>query len=319
MVHMTICKTVFLNQLSYEIENEFYKAIILPEEGCNLISLFDKEKKIEILHTPNSYEQYEKRKMVYGIPVLIPPNRIDNATFSFEGRRYYMELNRVRENERNHIHGFVHDKKWNLEYLNQHTNEIVFILRSDDYSHITKQYPHSFTLTMKFMLTDNGIIQTLLLENHDTKNIPLGIGYHTTFHFDNHLSELQMDLGKQWVFGKNFVPTGELVYNPLQEELKIGTHLTDKKLDDEFFMTQNKTAIIKHPHLGVNVHYTADNSFNHWVLFTADGISNMLSIEPYSWITNAPNLSLPNEVTGLYVLKPKETKKFQTEIKVEKI
>jgi aldose 1-epimerase len=311
---MAIRKITFIQEPAYEMENDHFRAIVVPGLGSNLLSLFDKEHKAQLLRTPKSREEYVARAMLYGNPVLFPPNRIEDAMFTFQGKTYHLEMNRAKEN--NHIHGFVHNKRWSVVSENGESSELVTRLRSDDYPDIMEQFPHSFELTIRFVLTETGIKQTLLISNHSAETMPLGIGYHTTFPFPAPASRLQIEVGKQWQLNERMLPTGQFLDSPLQKELAARTGLEGRQLDDAFVMTQDKKAMLTLPEFGLTLTYTVGDDFKHWVIYNGKGTEDFLAIEPYSWITNAPNLSLPAEVTGLSRLEPGEQKRFETEIAV---
>jgi aldose 1-epimerase len=311
---MAIRKINFIQEPAYEIENSRFKAIVAPGLGSNLLSLFDKEHNAELLRTPQSREEYEQRPMLYGTPVLFPPNRIEDATFTFQGRTYHLEMNRAKEN--NHIHGFVHNKPWDVVSTDDDNNKLVTSLRSEEYPEIMEQFPHAFALTLTFVLTEKGLNQSLTVSNHGKETMPVGLGYHTTFNFPIHSSRLQMQIGKQWVLGSRMLPTGELADSTLQKELAFGTVLEGKKLDDAYMITDDKRAILSMPELGISITYTVGDTFKHWVIFNGQGTEDFLAVEPYSWITNAPNLQLPAQTTGLAGVAPGEEKHFETEIAV---
>ncbi|KIL49257.1 aldose 1-epimerase [Jeotgalibacillus soli] len=312
---MTIRKIDFLEETAYEIENEQFKAIILPDQGSNLISLFEKKKGVELLRVPKTKEEYERRRMLYGTPVLFPPNRIEDAEFQFEGRTYSLEMNRAKENV--HIHGWVHDEKWAVAEIDSVQNTIVTVFQSSDHPDILKQFPHSFVLEMTVKLMETGVIQTLKVINQSNETMPVGVGYHTTFNFPIEDSRLSLDVDSYWELNERHLPTGEQKTVPYKEKLKSGMKLKGMELDDVYPITENHQAVIKHPTLGLKVTYKAIKGFKHWVIFTASGQEDLLAIEPYSWVTNAPNLSLPEEVTGLNGIMPQDEKTYITEINVE--
>lgn len=311
---MNIFKIKFLDKYAYQIENQHFKAIVLPSQGSNVISLYDKKKNVELLRTPQTEEDYTLRPMLYGIPILFPPNRIEDATFVYHNQVYKLAMNRAKEN--NHIHGFVHDKEWNVVVEECKEHKLVTRLDSRNYPEILQQFPHEFILEMHVELTESGLIQTISVRNESDKNMPVGLGHHTTFAFPISTSTLQVDVEKQWVLNERNLPTGKLQDATYQKELGNGMILKDITLDDVYPMTENKTSIIKHPSLGIEINYTSKKGYLHWVLFSAGGKDDLVAIEPYSWVTNAPNLNLPNELTGLQGLEPGEEKTFVTEINV---
>ncbi|OMP65708.1 aldose 1-epimerase [Domibacillus epiphyticus] len=314
---MSIRKIKFIGKEAYELENEFFKVIVIPDEGSNIISFFDKKKQMEVLRVPKTKEEYENRRMLYGTPVLFPPNRIEDAVFKFEQRTYHLEMNRAKENV--HIHGWVHDKKWKVIRVDHKNNILLTQIQSNDFPSILKQFPHSFVLEMTIELTDSGIIQSLKVRNESDETMPVGIGYHTTFHFPIEDSKLYMDVDTYWELNERHLPTGKLLDVPFKNELKNGMNMKGHAFDDVFRLTEDHKAIIEHPEHGVTVTYEAVTGFTHWVVFTAGGQEDLLAIEPYSWVTNAPNLDFPDEMTGLYRLKPNEEKILTTKISVEHI
>jgi aldose 1-epimerase len=313
---MAINKISFLEEDAFQLENSRFKVTLLPYKGSNLISLFDKENQQELLRTPKTREEYMERRMLYGTPVLFPPNRIEDARFEFEGREYHLEMNRAKENV--HIHGFVHDKKWKVVEQNDELNYIVTEINSADYEEILHQFPHDFVLRMKISLTDKGLKQQLFIKNLSELNMPTGIGYHTTFFFPIEQSKLSINLKEKWELNHRHLPTGTMLEVENKKEFKNGIILKGKQVDDVYPML-DRHANILHPELGIKLHYSVSDNFKHWVIFTSSGTEDFIAIEPYSWVTNAPNLDLPDEKTGMLSLKPNEEVEFQTEIKVEKL
>ncbi|WEG11817.1 aldose 1-epimerase [Pullulanibacillus sp. KACC 23026] len=314
---MSIKKMTFLEEQAYKIENDWLSVIVMPSEGANLISIYHKGKNVEILRTPSSKEERDARKTLYGTPVLFPPNRIDHAQFEFDGRTYHLEMNRAKEDC--HIHGFVNDKPWQVKNIDPAHNCLVLELRSEDHPSIMKQFPHEFIMQMTIQLSENEVTQSLVIKNRGDLAMPVGLGYHTTFHFPIQSSTLQIELGDQWELNDRHMPTERFIKDLFADELKKGARLFGKVLDNIYKMTNNKTATLSIPDNGLEIKYTADGPFTQWVVFTSDGESDFVAIEPYTWVTNAPNLSLPEEETGMNSLKPGEMITCMTTFKIDSI
>ena len=75
----------FLNEKAIKFGNEKVEAILVPSLGSNLLSLKYKHKDIELLRTPDSVEEYKKASILYGMPILFPPNRIEDGQFTYKG------------------------------------------------------------------------------------------------------------------------------------------------------------------------------------------------------------------------------------------
>ncbi|UZJ77775.1 aldose 1-epimerase [Fictibacillus sp. KU28468] len=313
---MSVKRIQFLDETAYAIENEEIKAIVLPSQGSNLISILDKSTNTEILRTPKTREEYETRRMVFGTPVLFPPNRIEDAVFEYNGRKYELEMNRPKENV--HIHGFVHDKEWSVLEIEETIPRMKTQLRSAEHPDILNQFPHDFTIMMTIEIEGNEVIQTTEITNNGESPMPCGIGYHTTFQFPSE-AKLFLDVSEKWLLNERHLPTGKLENIANRKEFSGGTSLSGVAMDDVFLMTENKTAAIERPEQGIKISYSLSDDFTQWVLFTASGNENLLAVEPYSWVTNAPNLKqLPRTLTGFDDIKPKDTKEYVSRFKVER-
>mgnify|MGYP001533811175 CR=1 FL=1 len=67
-----------------------YEAVMVPSVGANVVKLKHTATGIEILRTPDAeeMENFKERPQIYGLPLLFPPNRIADGTYTFEGRKY---------------------------------------------------------------------------------------------------------------------------------------------------------------------------------------------------------------------------------------
>lgn len=121
--------------------------------------------------------------------------------------------------------------------------------------------------------------------------------------------------------GRTFLPTGELVDIPYLEELREGKSLVEHALDDAFQTAESgaNEAVLTDLNSGIRVVYSADEHFKHWVVYNHDARQGYLCPEPYTWITNAPNLQLPQELTGFRVLQPGEQVTTTTRIRMEEV
>ena len=73
-----------------------YEALLIPGFGANLVRLANVRLGVEILRTPaaDEIETFKGRPHVFGLPVLFPPNRIADGTFTFGGRTYHLPSRR---------------------------------------------------------------------------------------------------------------------------------------------------------------------------------------------------------------------------------
>lgn len=318
----------FLGEPAVRVTTSQLEGIIVPGWGSNLISLIWRPDGTALLRTPESAEAYLARTALYGVPVLFPPNRIDRGSFTFQGREYRFPLS---EKEKDlHIHGVLRHIPWNLSRTETEgeTALVETSVVSEDAPDVYAAFPHKFTVRQQFRFSADAVEIRFILESRDEAAMPWGVGYHTTLNLplakDGSLERctVQLPVAKSWVLSDRLMPTGELVDYEHGEAMRRGIRPTGLQLDDVLFVDPNEPseAVITDEVAGLRVTYTADQAFKHWVLYNGDpATSGFFCPEPYTWVTNAPNLDLPDDVTGVQVLEPGSTASVSTRIAVSKL
>lgn len=281
--------------------------ILIPGFGSQVISLVDTQTGQELLVKPETFRELQEMPYLKGIPVLFPPNRVAGGTFTFEGVTHQFPIN---EAGGNHMHGFVYDKSWNL--ITEKEQENLVILETEIKLDSPAIYKDA-SIRMTYELDGPVLRQKATVKNNGNEAFPWGIGYHTTFLFDESVSTFSLTAEKQWTLTEQALPTGELTpVVPFKE-----ASLQGKQLDDAFLAskTGNKAAIYNKK-TGQNLVYRTDSSFTQWVIYNGSGEEGFVCPEPYTSITNAFNLRMPAELTGLQILQPGEEKIVRTEIEV---
>ncbi|AOC91293.1 Aldose 1-epimerase [Bacillus amyloliquefaciens] len=307
---MKIEHTTYLGVSAVKAETDQAECIIVPEWGSNVISIRDKRTGMRLLREPETAEQFRETPMLYGIPVLFPPNRITDGTFRFDGRTYQFEINE--EDKHNHIHGFLYNQHWKLAAAKEEGDELTVETEIDlsKIPRVHKQFPHDVIVRMTYTLKDNVFTQRALIINKGTEAFPWGLGYHSSFVFNEERARLFLTADRMWELNERFVPTGRLLDVPDKEAFRRGMSLKNKQFDDVFLSSGrnggNNEAVIYHPDEQISVLYEADMSFKHWVVFNGDGKQGFVSLEPYTSVTDAFNLNQPASLTGLQILKPGE-------------
>ncbi|SFJ15030.1 aldose 1-epimerase [Thermoflavimicrobium dichotomicum] len=321
-----IKKNTFLGEPALQAGNEKLEFILVPGWGSNLISLISKDIHCELLRVPETVEAYQANPCLYGIPVLFPPNRIEDGVFCFGGRTYQWEINEPTSH--NHIHGCLYQLKWDVvqaEIVEERV-EIVTEIHSEQHLTLYKQFPHRFTMKMAYRLEGATLSKQATILNRDEEPFPWGLGFHTTFRFPigqtSTLDDctLALTVDKRWKLNERLLPTGELEEIKEKEQFQRGISLKNKSLDDAFlslaYTGGENQATICDRKAGIQVIYQCDSHFKHWVVYNGDGTQGFLCPEPYTWITNAPNLNLPPSLTGVQVLSPGEQVKVKSTISV---
>lgn len=310
----------FLEEAAIKAGNEQLEIIIVPGWGSNLISMVDKKTNTELLRVPSSSAEFWEYPVLFGTPILFPPNRIDKGKFHFGERTYQFDINE--QDKQNHIHGFVHTRKWDVSMIevNEETISIITEFDSSKHEDVMVQFPHHFIIRMIYILNDNLFAKKAEIMNKSSEVLPFGFGYHTSFLFPVETSLFKLSVDKRWKLNERFLPTGELEDISFRDELNKGMSLSGMKLDDVFLSNPNnkglQTAQLLYGSTGIEINYTVDQSFKHWVVYNKDGKSGFLCPEPYTWVTNAPNLNVKAELTGIQGIEPGDKKIVRTWIVV---
>lgn len=302
-----------------------YKALMIPSMGANLISLINEGKNIDILHSPKSgeIEVFIKRPQIFGLPLLFPPNRIEDGTYTFEGRKYQFPITIPSQN--NHHHGIIKSQKFTINKAvvgkNHVEVEAVFFSNAVN-NQIYKNFPHEFECRMNFKLSIEGLEHKITFINQGERNMPLGVGYHTTINIpfvegtnkDDY--KLVMSVGKRWELNSRLLPTETLLDLTREEALlrtsgvnPVGTDISMSLTNEPLKVNGKKYsgAILTHEPSGTKVFYEVDKEIKHWVLWNNGGNAGYVCPEPQTWAVNAPNLKMDKSITGFQSLAPKKS------------
>lgn len=322
----TVETTVFCGQQAVRACTEELELTVVPAWGSNAVSLRSRRKGIELLRVPESEEAFWSMPVLYGIPILFPPNRIEDGKFSYEGTTYQFDLNEPETN--NHSHGLVFEEAWELVEAKLENGEPVIVTAFDSarYPSAMRQFPHRFIFRMTFRLAGATLHKTASIVNKSESAFPWGLGYHTTFNFPfrsgGSVEDCTFTLGvdRQWTLNERFLPTGELTESDNTRKLAAGLDLTQFSFDDAFLSAAasggSGDAVLHDRDAGIKVVYRCGEPFKTWVVYNDDGKQGYVSPEPYTWVTNAPNLPLDPRLTGVQILRPGEETQVRSSIEV---
>ncbi|XID90643.1 aldose 1-epimerase [Paenibacillaceae bacterium WGS1546] len=270
---------------SVHLQCRDWSAVVLPEFGANAVRLRYKDR--DVLHTPVNAEQLRREPWLYGTPLLMPPNRVEDGTFSFDGETYRLEINEPRH--RNHIHGFLATAPFAVEELSG--NRVVCV-------HENKggRYPFPFRMTVISSLGEEGFLQQIELHNPSNADIPVMLGLHTAFAEPETFS---VPIGRRWETSDRHIPTGKLLELDERERGYVRGSRSIGVAISGFYTAAGHTA-----HIG-DYRYRVSEMFTQWVLYNGGGGKGFLCIEPQSGPVNG--LNRPD---GYIRLKKKESVRF---------
>jgi len=301
-----------------QVETTSWEAEIALTVNANMTRLKSRKAGAEILRSPASMAELRKKPEVYGIPLLFPPNRISGGVFSWNGLDYALPVNE--ESRPNHIHGLALGKAFKLERAEDRGQELIvecsFEFGPDDQRFAG--FPHEFRLSLLYSFIGDEISQTTSLINDSAKPMPFGLGFHSAFNLSSRdaadlPSRLTVTSGDgYWELDQTTrIPTGRAITWPQKESFKTGQALEGAPIARLFpletALLEGKAfrgAVLESSTEGTRLIYEFDEAFKHCAIWNDGGGKDFICIEPMTWMTDAPKLSLPESVSGFQSLAP---------------
>lgn len=274
-----------------------WSALFAPGYGGRLIRLRWNE--FDLLRHPEREEELQEGQFVFGIPVLLPPNRIDAGTFEFQGRRYQLPLNEPQRG--NHLHGLVFDRAW--EVRDHSASSVTLGCRVEGAAGLGVP----FDVEIQYEFSGRTMIQRTTVRNEGSTPMPFGIGFHTVFRSPRRARLTAAEF--RWEIERpGFLANGRKLlweqfnpnnwFDPSGQVISCHFPMETKEIDGKPF----RGALLDYGNL--QIRYESGPEFRHWCLWNHDPADGFLCPEPMSWMVNAPNLPLPPEVTGFQDIAP---------------
>lgn len=287
------------------------KVEIVPDAGFNIKS-FEHAGESILLEPPTLGDL---RGTKFGVPILYPsPNRVRDAHFTFQGRRYGFTPNKGK----NFIHGLVHSVAWNVSEVRElvdrqnPADDALEIEACVDFSAGSPQYehfPHPHRLRVAIRVAEGRLRWTYTVDNEvGTTRVPFGFGLHPYFRYlGSRESTFLRVPATAWMEAIELLPTGRLV--PLEQtsfDMRTPRTLAGFFIDDVFWgMKPDEHATIEHRTSRLAIDLVASGDFTHVVVFTpAD--KEAFCVENQTCSTDAHNLSAIElqEAAHLLVVEP---------------
>lgn len=299
-----------------EIKAGRYYVAVAHSLGSMVYRMRDDEKNIEFFRfkEDTTVETINNAREIWGLPTLFLPNRFDKGVLKTSDAVYNLPVNETKL--QNHLHGFVHKRSHKLEQCDV-VGQSAVIRTSylyDEYDEMWQHFPVSFKITYTFTLSDEGLKHEVEIENLSDKMLPISLCTHTCINaplVDGGKQDdiyLSVPIVKKCVLDERCLPTEELTeLDHWDLEYKYGTKkavLQDisndmytacyNSLDGEDFYG----VVITDSDSGIRIANEVSKEYIFWNMWNDKGFNGYFCPEPMTAMINAPNLSLPREVTG---------------------
>ncbi len=303
-----------------ELEYGGYRMQVVPQLGGQVISL--EKNGVEAFNVPSDPVLFVEKSTSYGLPILFPPNRIDDGKFKTATREYQFAINEPARG--NSLHGFLHKRPWGLVKAEEGTLQVEY--EAGPETDFYQYYPHTFRAVQTNRLSEDGLYQEISIENQGDEPMPIGLGFHSAFKVDEQ-SLVRISVGKRILMSERMLPTGE-VRELNEEEARLraeGLTPIAWSMDDHY--TAEPIEENGKPFHGAiverkdgRVFYEVDPFYQHWMIWNSNQAGNLICLEPQNWRVNAPNLvsdGMSEKEAGFCLLQPGETLKVYTKVWIE--
>jgi aldose 1-epimerase len=270
----------------------------------------------QLVRAVSSETLWRKQQVVNGIPILFPCGRIRGGEFVWDERHFVWPL--TDSKGPNALHGFVWDVPWTVR---EHAGETLTITPGPEGQQRLERYLGSpVDLQMRYHVENEKFTVTSTITNRGSRPIPFGLGFHTTIALPAHDWILRIPKGREWEMGDDLMPTGRLLQTPQTlAGLVDGRRASSIVADTCYLLDPAESPVVQchHPEKPWWICWEASQEFRHLVIYRPDLNANFISLEPYTWTHNAPNLPLNPLITGMASLNRLETRTLRYAVSVQ--
>ena len=229
-------------------------------------------------------------------PMVPFSNRIQNGTFSLDGRRIQLPQNFQPEPHAIHGHGWRNP--WNIVSRSDSTLTI-------DYHHLAAAWPWSYRAQQRFSLTATDLRVRFTVTNESSSPMPLGFGLHPYF-IRTPKVRLRATVGRMWRVDDTAIPDA-LVAPPNELAFPADGLNPNATILDNNFIGFAGRARIEWPEWQARLDLVADPIYSCLVIYTPEN-RDFFCAEPATNCIDAFNLANQGRTdTGLIMLEPSDT------------
>lgn len=261
----------------------------------------------------NVLHNSEKSRVLSGIPILFPVNRIDGGRFSFAGVSYQLPVND--EAFGCSIHGTLYTMPFSV--VQKKNDGVTFRFDSEgDYF----GFPQSFSVDVAYRIDRASLHQTVRITNLSGPDLPLLLGFHTSFAIPFCPGSLPEDvtvtakMGAVLARDARGLTVGRADPDELFDRLCNGTYRAGAPVSRQFLASDDGEMTLFDHRAKVGVRYTPDPSLRYRLVFSRGG--EYLCLEPQTCAVNAVNLCAQSSDASVSAIAVGETASYHSVISI---
>ncbi len=190
------------------------------------------------------------------------------------------------------IHGQGWLAEWDWTLKSDTSCEMLFTYQDGE-------WPWSYSARQRLSIQGHSFRHDVSVTNTSKRSMPAGLGLHPQFVLTPDCS-IWADTKTVWLTTPDGIPTQQV---PVPEDWALSNRRCTSELKvDHCFTGWNGSARLEWPELGTALTITADDLFDHLVVFVPEG-ENFFCVEPVSHMPNALNQPDP-AIAGMVTLQP---------------
>lgn len=293
-----------------------YSAKINLSKGANCISLRNQKYGAKLLREPD-YSKELDNPYLYGMPILFPVNRISEGRFTFEDREYIFPINEPATGC--HLHGELHKTEFQL--IEKSENRIACLYKADKENPYL-MFPHEFEIKIEYELNENGLIQKTEVTNLSDKNMPVFLGFHTTFNAlfteESKTEDIKVlvEIAEEYERNMaNYLPTGNKpIFDDITTKLDNGEFSPfEKPTSRHYRCGRNGKMMIYDAGKNLSMVYENDEKFKFRLIYNGNA-DEYICLEPQTCLANCQNSPFKRDEVGFDYIEPGKSKKYNSKI-----
>lgn len=297
----------FMITESVRLSNPWITTEVSAVRGAMLTEVLHRPSGLNWLRRAPNHHTLIQSPFVYGMPPLCPPGRVARGRFTLDHHEFSWPTND--HAGPNTLHGFGWDRPWTI--TRQEEEHVQLALHDQKAADL---FGAPFLLEIGYALNHSTLRITAQLTNEADFAIPAALGFHTDIDLNTTDYLVQLPSLEPWELNKTLIPTGRRLAAVPSHTVRARTIHEDQPYS--IINTSNEIVLtmIDGP---CRIHMKGDESFRQLVIYRPSLDADFFAIEPYTWVPNAPNLPLPDSLTGLMALPPGSTQRWNYEVRFE--
>jgi aldose 1-epimerase len=224
--------------------------------------------------------------------VLIPwPNRLEDGSYEFDGRRHQLPL--TEPEQRNAIHGLVRWSAWTVREREPNRVLLEHVL------HPQPGYPFALALSLEYALTPSGLNVRTTATNVGPEACPYGCGAHPYLTVGTDTVDsviLRVPARTVLLSDDRGLPVRSVPVEEAGLDFRRSSRIGPSTLDHAFTdLARDEDGLarveLRDPDTGTSLTFWVDESYNYLMLFTGDPLPDVarrsLAVEPMTCPPNA--------------------------------